>query len=304
MRRQLPPLNAIRAFEAAARLGGFAAAGAELGVTPGAVSQQVQLLEARLSRQLFDRGPRSLRLTQDGRALLPVLTEALDGMEAGILRALVPRPRVEVSVFAQTSFALGWMLPRLPRFQREQPEVELRLSTGIDAPDLRGGPDAVVLHGRGPWPDLATHLLFPDRLVPVCSPGWLAAHGAPEPRCLAGETLLVSDTAPEDWEEWFAHAGLRGLAPERPLRFGSSLLPPQAALHGLGVALADQSLVAAELDAGRLINPAPALPPLVRGTGWHLAHLPARRREAPLVALRDWLLREARVPAFGIAHCG
>lgn len=293
MQRRLPPLNALRAFEAAARLGGFAAAAGELGVTAGAVSQQVQLLEARLGRRLFQRGPRSLSLTGDGRALLPVLTEALDSVEAGIARTLFPQPRVTLSVFAQTSFALGWMLPRLPRFQREQPDIELRLSTGIDAPELRGGPDAAVLHGRGPWPELATHLLFPDRLVPVCAPSWLAAHGTPEPRQLAEETLLISDTAPDDWDEWFAHAGLRGLAPQRPLRFGSSLLPPQAALHGLGVALADLSLVAPELDAGRLVNAASGVSPLRRGTGWHLAHLPARGQEAPLTALRDWLLGEA-----------
>ncbi|MDJ0389592.1 LysR substrate-binding domain-containing protein [Roseomonas sp. E05] len=293
MHRRLPPLNALRAFEAAARLGGFAAAAGELGVTAGAISQQVQLLEARLGRALFERGPRSLRLTGEGRALLPVLSEALDNVEAGIACALFPPPRVALAVFVQTSFALGWMLPRLPRFQRAQPEVELHLSTGIDAPELRGGPDAVVLHGRGPWPELATHLLFPDRLVPVCTPSWLATHGPAEPRRLAEAALLVSDTAPEDWEEWFAHAGLRGLRPERPLRFGSSLLPPQAALHGLGVALADRSLVAAELAAGRLVNPLPGLPPMQRGTGWHLAHLPARGREPALRALRDWLLREA-----------
>lgn len=297
MRRQIPPLNALRAFEAAARLGGFAAAAAELGVTAGAISRHVALLEARLDRRLFERGPRSLSLTADARALLPVLNEALDSMEAGIARALSPRPRAALAVFAQTSFAIGWMLPRLPRLHREQPALELRLSTGIEAPELRGPPpvpDAAILHGRGPWPDLATQLLFPDRLVPVCAPGWLAARAAPDPRMLASETLLVSDTAPEDWQEWFAHAGQRALAPERPLRFGSSLLPPQAALHGLGVALADLSLVQAELDAGRLVNPVPALPPLRRGTGWHLALLPARAAEPPLVALRDWLLREAQ----------
>jgi LysR family glycine cleavage system transcriptional activator len=293
MHRRLPPLNALRAFEAAARLGGFAAAAGELGVTAGAISQQVQLLEARLDRRLFERRPRSLRLTADGRALLPVLSEALDGVEAGIARALFPPPRVTLSVFAQTSFALGWMLPRLPRFRREEPEIELQLSTGIDAPELRGGPDAVVLHGRGPWPGLATHLLFPDRLVPVCAPAWLAAHGTPAPQRLAEATLLVSDTAPADWEEWFAHAGCRGLRPARPLRFGSSLLPPQAALHGLGVALADPALVAPELAAGRLVTPLPGIPPLRRGTGWHLAHLPARGREPGLLALRDWLLGEA-----------
>lgn len=293
MHRRLPPLNALRAFEAAARLGGFAAAAVELGVTAGAISQQVQLLEARLARRLFARGPRSLRLTADGRALLPVLTAALDGVEAGIARALQPQPRVTLALFAQTSFALGWLLPRLPRFQREQPEVALHLSTGIEEPSLRGGPDVAVLRGRGPWPELGTHLLFPDRLVPVCAPAWLAARGGLELRQLPGEALLTSDTAPDDWEEWFAHAGQPGQRPLRPLRFGSSLLPPQAALHGLGLALADQSLVAADLAAGRLVNPLPGLAPLRRGTGWHVAHLPARGQEPAILALRDWLLREA-----------
>ncbi|WP_052213599.1 LysR substrate-binding domain-containing protein [Belnapia sp. F-4-1] len=293
MHRRLPPLNALRAFEAAARLGGFAAASSELGVTAGAISQQVQLLEARLNRLLFERGPRSLRLTAEGHALLPVLTEALDNVEIGLARVLSPPPRVVLSVFAQTSFALGWLLPRLPRFQQAHAEVELHLSTGVEAPNLREGTEAVILHGRGPWPGLATHLLFPDRLVPVCSPHWISAHGPIELRRLADAALLVSDTAPTDWEEWFAHVGLRGNRPQRPLHFGSSLLPPQAALHGLGLALADRSLVAAELAAGRLVNPLPMLPPLQRGTGWHLAHLPVRGNEPAIRALRDWLLEEA-----------
>ncbi|WP_159992243.1 LysR substrate-binding domain-containing protein [Roseomonas sp. 18066] len=298
MRRRLPPLNALRAFEAAARNGGFAAAAEELGVTAAAVSRHVQLLEARLARRLFDRGPRSLALTAEGRALLPVLVDAFDTLEAGIGRALAERPRALLTVNAQTSFAIGWLLPRLPRFHRRHPEIELRLSTAIETPELRGddGLDAAVVHGRGPWPEISSHLLFPDRLVPVCAPAWLAARGALEPRTMAGETLLASDTAPNDWEEWLAHAGQRGQRPERPLRFASSLLPPQAAMHGLGVALADLSLVAPELDAGRLVNPLPAIAPLRRGTGWHLLHAPARGREAPVTALRDWLLQEAASP--------
>ncbi|HMO28574.1 LysR substrate-binding domain-containing protein [Enterovirga sp.] len=297
MSRRLPPLNALRAFEAAARLGSFISAAAELGVTANAISRHVILLEARLGRLLFHRGPRSLTLTADGRALRPVLSEALDGMETGIARALFRKPRAALEVFAQTSFALGWMLSRLPHFHREQPEIELCLSTGIETPNLRGQspgvPDAAVLHGRGPWPDLATHLLFPDCLIPVCAPAWLAARDISEARALAAETLLVSNTAPEDWAEWLAHAGARGGQPERTLRFGSSLLPPQAAMHGLGVALADLFLVQSELASGRLVNPLPAVPPLRRGTGWHLAHLPSRAEERPITVLRDWLLREA-----------
>jgi LysR family glycine cleavage system transcriptional activator len=295
MRRRLPPLNALRAFEAAARNGGFAAAAVELGVTAGAVSRHVQLLEARLKRRLFDRGPRSLSLTADGRALLPVLEEAFDGLEANLARALAPAQRAVLALNVQTSFAIGWMLPRLKHFHRAQPEIELRLSTQIDTPDLRNGTtlDAAIIHGRGPWEELTTHFLFADRLVPVCAPAWLAARTALDPHALAAETLLVSETAPADWEEWFTHAGLRGLRPARPQYFASSLLPAQAALHGVGVALADQILVASALEDGRLVNPVPHVAPLLRGTGWHLAHAPARGQEPAIAALRAWLVREA-----------
>ncbi len=265
-----------------------------MGVTAGAISRHVGLLEVWLDRRLFDRMPRSVALTTDGAALMPVLVESLDMLEAGMARLVAERPRAVLAVNVQTSFAIGWLLPRLASLHRAHPEIELRVSTAIDTPDLGDGaaPDAAVVHGRGPWPDLASHFLFPDRLVPVCASQWLAARAGLDLRGMPGETLLVSDTAPTDWEQWFAHAGRRGVRPDRPMRFASSLLPPQAAMHGLGVALADLSLVQAELASGRLVNPLPAVPPMLRGTGWHLIHTPVRGQEPPVASLRDWLLRE------------
>lgn len=291
MRRELPALNALRAFEAAARLGGFAAAAQELGVTPGAVSRHVKLLEDRTATLLFDRRPRGLVLTPRGHDLLAVVSDSFDRLESGARAALAPAPRARLRVNVQTSLAIGWMLGRLGRFHRERPELELVLSTHIETPDLHGDEiDAAILHGHGPWPGVISHFLFADRLQPVCSPRYLAARALPpaDPAALLAETLILSQTAPDDWADWFSHAGLRGMRPQRVMTFGSSLLPTQAALHGLGIALADLSLVGEHLEFGRLVVLA-GLAPLVRGTGYYLAYAPARQRDSGIQAFRHWL---------------
>ena len=294
MGRQLPSLNALRAFEAAARLGGFSAAADELSVTAGAVSRHVRLLEERSGATLFERRPRSLVLTPRGHDLLAVVSETFDRLEAGTRAVLAPAPRSRLRVNVQTSLAIGWMLARLGRLHRDRPELELELSSHIETPDLRGGDtDAAIVHGRGPWPGVISHFLFGDQLQPVCSPRYMTArglHGA-EPPSLLAETLIVSHTAPDDWADWFSHAGLRGMRPRRTMAFGSSLLPAQAALHGLGIALADLALIGDHLETGRLLVLA-GLPPLVRGTGYYLAYAPGRADDPEIKAFRQWLLAE------------
>lgn len=228
MRRALPALNALRAFESAARLGGFTAAAHELGVTSGAVSRHVRLMEERLGVVLFERLPRSLVLTPRGSDLLAVVSDSFDRLEAGTRHVLAPSTRTRLSVNVQTSLAIGWMLSRLGRFHRDQPELELELSTHIDTPDLRNGEtDAAIVHGRGPWPDAVTHFLFADRLQPVCSPQYLDARNlrGAHPPALLPETLIVSRTAPDDWSDWFSHAGLQGVRPRRTMVFGPRSSP-------------------------------------------------------------------------------
>ena len=294
MGRQLPSLNALRAFEAAARLGGFSAAAGELNVTAGAVSRHVRLLEERSGAALFERRPRSLVLTPRGHDLLAVVSETFDRLEAGTRAVLAPAPRSRLLINVQTSLAIGWMLPRLGRFHRDWPALELELSTHIETPDLiSGGADAAIVHGRGPWPGIVSHFLFGDRLQPVCSPRYLVLRGlqAVDPSALLAETLIVSLTASDDWADWFTHAGLRGMRPRRTMTFGSSLLPVQAALNGLGIALADLALVGDELDAGRLVMLA-SLPPLMRGTGYYLAYAPGREKDKNVQAFRQWLILE------------
>jgi LysR family glycine cleavage system transcriptional activator len=299
MRRRLPPLNALRAFEAAARHESFSLAAAELGVTPAAISRHVKLLEERFGRALFLRRPQSLSLTDFGRSWLPVVTEAFDLVESGTSRLLSPVPRQALSLHMQTAFAIGWMLPRFARFHREHPALQIRIYTYVEPPDLRVARsiDASIVHGRGSWPGIDAHFLFADRLVPVCSPSYLASRPALRDGVqLLGETLMVAEPVPDEWPDWFASIGHRGVEPVRQMAFANTLLPVQAAIHGLGFALADLSMIEAELAAGRLVAPLHGLP-LLRGTGWYLAHAQDRRDDRAILALCGWLQREAGAPA-------
>jgi DNA-binding transcriptional LysR family regulator len=219
-RRPPLPLNGLRAFEAAARLGSFAAAAAELGVTPGAVSQQVRALEARLGLPLFVRRPQSLAPTEAARALLPALTEALDGIAAAVRRlaseAAVTMP---LRVASPAGFAAGFLLPRLDRFRQRAPGVALSLTaTERLVEPGRDAIDAAIRFGRAGWRgDLACDFLFADRRLPVCSPRYAQARpvasDAADP--LAGHTLLESLAAPGDWSDWL---GWSGLSAERAQR--------------------------------------------------------------------------------------
>lgn len=295
MRRGMPSLNALRVFERAARRMSFAMAADELGVTPGAVSRHIRLLEQEVGLPLFQRLPRSVVLTQEGHELLRVVSDSFDRLELGTRFISKPNLRSRLLINVQTTLATGWMLARLERFCLANPTVELELSTHLENPDLHNGPtDAAVVHGRGPSPDLSSDFLFGDRLQPVCAPGYLAARGlaSAEPIDLLSQTLLISRTAPDDWHDWFVHVGFTGKTPQPTMVFGSSLLPVQAALHGLGVALADISLIRDHLDANRLVVLA-GMPPLVRGTGYYLAYSPARRASPAMLAFRDWLITEA-----------
>lgn len=293
-KRTLPSLNGLRAFEAAARLGSLVAAAAELGVTPGAISQQVRALEERLGFALFARRPQSLAATSAGLALLPVLTEAFDAIDAALRRLAAPAAALPLRVTCPAGFAAGWLLPRLPRFQERAPGIALTLSATerLVEPGEGGddAPDAVIRFGRAGWSgSLGCDFLFADRRIPLCSPAYLASHplDAASADPLQGHPLLEALSSPADWPDW---ARASGAAPgERRLGFGDERLAMEAALAGLGVALLDRALAQETLVTGRLVAP---LEPreMLRGTAWFLVYrLPA----APAVAtFRAWLLEE------------
>lgn len=287
MDRPQLPLNALRAFEAAARHLNFTRAAAELCVSQGAVSHQVALLERRLGVPLFRRLPRGLALTDEGLALVPVLGEAFDRIGATLDRYEGGRMREVLTVGVVGTFATGWLLPRLDGFRRAHPRIDLRLLTNNNRVDLAGeGLDCAIRFGDGAWHGTHAVPLVAAPLAPLCAPG-IAARLA-HPADLVRETLLRS-YRPDEWPRWFEAAGAPCPRLAGPV-FDSSALMIAAALAGHGVALAPPAMFTADLAAERLVQPFAVEVDL--GRYW-LTRLHSRRESAALAAFAQWLLAEA-----------
>lgn len=282
------PLNALRAFEVSARHLNFTRAAEELHLTQTAVSQHVRKLESRFGVQLFRRVPRGLALTDEGQALLPVLTEAFERMAGALEGFRQARPREVLTAGAVGTFAVGWLLPRLRDFQQQHPFVELRLSTHNNRVDLSTeGLDCAVRFGDGSWTGIAATLLMPAALGVVCSPA--AAQRLKRPADLARETLLRSYRGHE-WAAWFDAAQLPRPLLKGPM-FDSSLAMAEAAAQGAGVALLPLAMFARDLHSGRLVKPFDL--EIDAGSYW-LTHLKTRRPGLALQAFSSWLVAAAR----------
>ncbi|MCZ8253420.1 MAG: LysR family transcriptional regulator [Hylemonella sp.] len=278
------PLNALRAFETSARHLSFTRAAAELNVTQSAVSAQVKNLEDRLGTPLFRRLPRGLALTDEGYALLPMLSESFERMGAVLEQFRGGRVREVLTVAAVGTFAVGWLLPRLERFHRTHPFVDLRLMTNNNRVDLAGeGLDYAIRYGDGAWHGTQAEALTEAALSPVCTPE--LASRLQVPADLACETLLRSYRA-DEWTRWFAAAGVSTPLLRGPV-FDSSVTMAAAAMQGLGVALLPPAMFAQELRAERLVQPF-ALEVLT-GRYW-LTRLKSRQESAAMREFRDWLL--------------
>ena len=269
---RLPPLNAVRAFAAAARHASFTRAADELGVTHGAVSKQVRLLEDHLGLPLFTRGVRKVALTAAGRELLAEALPALERIAAAAVRLRREAARTDgggvVRVNARPSFALRWLIPHLPAFMAAHPGVrpEVVTSTAEPARLPAGSFDVVVRRGRPGvlWPEgMQARPFLPERAVPVAAPALLTRLPVHRVEGLAPHTLLHTATRGADWATGLARAGVPDLRPAGELRFEHLQFALQAALDGLGVALGPLALVAADLAAGRLARVLPRGPGLV-----------------------------------------
>lgn len=304
MKRRLPPLNALRAFEAAARHGGFVAAANELGVTPAAVSHQIKGLEEALGLQLFERQRRSVTLTPAGQALLPGLTEAFDQMvrtvETVRRRMSEDRPLV---VATSPSFAAKWLMPRLPAFLEAHPELTVRVETESAPGDLEAGDaDLAVRCCRSDDPALANlrvDRLFADRLFPVCAP--VLRMAVRTPTNLTTQVLIHDHAADSGrrspdgvifgWAEWLEAAGVPTLRPRGDLCFSHVTMALDAAVRGQGVALGRGALVVGELKAGTLVRP---FEKTVESAAPYCLLRPSGRSARPAVGLlRDWLMAES-----------
>ena len=296
MARRLPPLNALRAFEAAARHLSFTKAAEELFVTQAAISHQVKALEAALDLQLFRRLNRRLMLTDAGQLYLPALTEAFDAIDTATARLRADENAGRLVVSVANSLAAKWLLPRLPRFRERHPEIEVEISAADRLVDFgRDNVDMAIRYGLGRYPGLRVDPLMKDTNFPVCSPGLLAGPvPLREPGDLRRHSLLHDDVSTfdaPDWSKWLAAVGVTGVRADRGQRYSHSSLVIQAAIDGQGVALGRSTLVALDLEAGRLVQPfGPALPSVY---ACYVVSPPATAERPKIKAFREWLLDEA-----------
>ena len=294
MARQLPPLNAVRVFEAAARHLSFTRAAQELNVTQAAVSHQIKSLEGHLGFRLFRRTGRALMLTDEGQVLFPGVRDSLDALQAAFRLVLDEDGLGTGGVLTVTtvpSFATRWLVPRLKQFRAEQPDIDVRLSTSMDLTDLMmEGVDVGVRYGLGSWPGLQAWWLMEENVFPVCAPS-LLSEGPPlkKPEDLANHTLL-QDTG-MDWRIWLDVAGITLEHPDRGPGFLDSAHAIHAALDGQGVWLGRSVLVRDELEAGRLVKPFDISIPGAYAYWIVCPKADVNRRKVRL--FRDWLLAEA-----------
>ncbi len=297
MARRLPPLNALRAFEASGRHLSFAKAADELGVTPPAISHQVRQLEDHLGVPLFRRMTRQVALTDAGRAALEPMTEAFDRLAEAVALLEERDDSGVLTVSVAPSFAALWLVPRVEQFTAKHPDIDLRIAANMALSDFADdGVDAAIRYGRGNYPGLSVVQLSQESIAPMCSPDLLKGpHPLNGPQDLAHHTLLHDDSTVSlgqspDWRLWLRLAGHADIDASRGPRFSFPDHALQAAVRGQGVILGRLSLAGDDLAAGRLVRPfGDALP---TEFGYYLVHPDAKPLPPKVAAFRAWVLSE------------
>lgn len=291
-------LNALRAFEAAARHQSFSGAAEELSVTPAAVGQLVRSLESWLGAPLFTRassGAARLMATDAARRALPDIREGFDRLNLGLARLKETSPRRTLTVTISPAFAAKWLLPRIDRFQSLHPDTDLLLDTNLRPMDfLADRIDIGVRYGAGKWPGLTAVKLMDEQVFPVCSP---ALQGLRKPADLSRFTLIHDLSMPArsgfpTWRHWLDAAGQGSVPTAHGLRINNSAAVLQAAIDGMGVALARSVMVRDDLAAGRLLRPFGGKN-VMAAQAYYVVYRPETQDMPQIAAFRDWLLQEA-----------
>jgi LysR family glycine cleavage system transcriptional activator len=294
MNEALPPLNAIRAFEAAARYLSFKEAAAELGVTNGAVSLQIKNLEDALGARLFDRHARSVALTSEGQRYFRSVRTAFRILKDATTEFRVADKSI-LTVSCTPLFAAQWLMQRLGSFQRREPGVDVRISTTNRLIDFaRDHVDIAIRHGLGCYPGLLSEMLIDDDLIVVCSPR-LVGNGMRKIRVVDDlrQFAFLHDEHDDDWQLWLSAAGIKDADwPAGPI-FPDSKAVIEAVVAGDGLALIRESMVRHELRNGRLICPLPST--LKVDIAYYLVHPLGALDRREVAAFREWLLEQARV---------
>ncbi|WDP91757.1 MAG: transcriptional regulator GcvA [Desulfobacter sp.] len=286
-KRDLPSLNGLRAFEAAARHLSFTRAARELNVTQGAVSRQIKQLESHLNTILFHRNHRTLTLTDQGRLLAQPLTRSLDIMADAVYRLKTQQHDLNLKV--HPTFAIRWLIPRLHRFQSKYPEIRVRLTTSsVNVDFARENFDAGITHLGREVPGVIRERILKEQLVPVCAPSLLKKGPAiTAPEDLRCHTLLHNSPDMREWSAWAAQTGVSDLSLERGQIFEVDDAALQAATAGLGVALGDLFLIRDELASGRLVTPLGKTP--IRTGSYYFSRPDFEPENKGVRVFREWI---------------
>jgi LysR family glycine cleavage system transcriptional activator len=291
---RLPPLNALRAFEASARQLSFTRAAEELFVTQAAISHQIKALEEHLGIKLFMRKNRSLLLTEEGQSYYSDIKDIFTSLHDATERLLVRGAKGAITVSSQASFAIQWLVPRLTTFNALHSDIDIRIKA-VDQPEnsLTEDVDVAIYYGRGSWPSLHVDKLHTEYLIPVCSPLLIQENAASgKPALLNFDDLsqhtLLHDTSRKDWKRWFKHVVVKGGNVNHGPIFSHSAMVLQAALHGQGVALAYSVLAKPDLDSGRLVCPFNDV--LVSKNSYFIVCRETQKDNVKISAFRQWML--------------
>ncbi|CAM3891750.1 transcriptional regulator GcvA [Xenorhabdus thuongxuanensis] len=293
MSKRLPPLNALRVFDAAARHLSFTKAAEELFVTQAAVSHQMKSLEDFLGLKLFRRRNRSLLLTEDGQSYYLDIKEIFTAINDATRKLQARSAKGALTVSLSPSFAIQWLVPRLSGFNQSFPGIDVRIQA-IDREEdkLADDVDVAIFYGRGNWPGLRTDRLYPEYLLPVCSPALLMGdRPLKTPADLAKHTLL-HDSSRRDWQAYVRQLDMQQQinVQQGPI-FSHSAMVIQAAVHGQGVALANNVMAQNEIDAGRLVCPFNDV--LVSKNAFYLVCHDNQAELGKIAAFRKWILTQA-----------
>jgi LysR family glycine cleavage system transcriptional activator len=288
LRRRMPPLNPLRAFEAVARHLSFARAADELAVTSGAVSRSVSALEEYLGVPLLERNAAGLSITPASQEFARALGEAFTRISTAVDELFEQRSHFLLTVQAYTAFLVAWLIPNLASFHQLHPEIEVRLISANERVRLDSGQaDVRIQYGRGQWRGRKSVFLFPDAIGPVCSPLLLLSPLEDTKTFLESAPLLVCNMRRNDWPDWLQFAGIAELIPSRELYFEEASVMYEAASAGMGIAIAQHAHVRNHLEAGRLV--ALQGPVLERDTGYYATYRGNEATPPAALAFCEWL---------------
>ena len=293
-KRLLPSASALVVFEAAGRHENFSRAAEELAMTQAAVSYAVRTLETQLGVPLFHRSHRAVSLTETGARFHADVSAGLTRIQKSAEQIRAKGREVNVTLSASTAFASMWMLPRMPKFREDLPDIDLRIQTAVRDLDLEEEGIPLGIRGGDPaaWPDYHADLLATERVSAVASPAFIESHGMPDTIEALAQLRLIHLEEPVrvacDWKEWFESAGLSYRPQSRPLAINDYVLVIQAALAGEGVALGWQHLIERQVASGALVPVSTHV--LASGNDFHVVWPKGRELSAPARQVRDWLL--------------